>query len=272
MKSRCYLCTASPTDTGLSTGLLCGGCLRQITWVDPGSMEFMLAAPGPECRSFRAPVFCRRCGGEYFFSEPTAGPERGLAFCPSCLDSREQQQPRFQLTHNTPLAYYQGLFAELLQWYKFSQELPLARFFAALVQFRYSRQFAGYYLVPVPPRPARLKQQAWDQVDYLCRILERYFRLPVLRLLQRNAGPQQKRRSRAERMKQLDSLDHYSLELSARCRAYRARQRHGPLRLLLFDDVYTTGTTMDLCHRALDPLKEMGWVADLRSLSLSLVP
>ena len=49
-------------------------------------------------------------------------------------------------------------------------------------------------------------------------------------------------------------------------------RKSGPLRLLLLDDVYTTGATVAMCRRALQDLETEGWVSDVRALNLCVVP
>ncbi|WGK70298.1 hypothetical protein P0082_05410 [Candidatus Haliotispira prima] len=139
------------------------------------------------------------------------------------------------------------------------------------MQQAWACRFAGYHLVPVPPRAAKLKHEAWDQVDYLCTFLHRRYRLPVLKLLQRNATAEQKHLNREQRLEQLSAKRKYSLALPARRLVRREFLRSGPLHLLLLDDIYTTGSTMDMCRRALLPLEQEGWIADIRSMSLCLV-
>ncbi|MEM9424478.1 MAG: double zinc ribbon domain-containing protein [Spirochaetota bacterium] len=236
-QSHCYLCLAA------SSQFLCLNCRQQIAWVEQPS--------------------CRRCGIEAFQTDSQNSEE----YCDSCRDIIKLSGfEKFCITRNYPLAYYHGLFAELLQWYKFSKELALGKYFSSLLQQVYLARFSGYFVVPVPPRESKLKQEAWDQVGYLCRKP-----LPVLRLLQRKAGIQQKYLNRKGRLEQLRAQPGYYLNLDARRLAWKHYRKQGPLHLLLLYDVYTTGTTMDMCRRALRPLEREGWIAEIRSLSLCLV-
>ena len=63
----------------------------------------------------------------------------------------------------------------------------------------------------------------------------------------------------------------YGLALGARRLAWREFRKNGPLRLLLLDDVYTTGATVAMCRRALQSLEAEGWVSDVRALNLCAV-
>ncbi len=242
-RENCYLCSR------LSQQFLCPECEQQILWVRTHN--------NPNSK------FCLRCGIEEFDVNNTE------QYCEPCCNAiaRLQGQPNFQITRNYPLAYYQGLFAELLHWYKFDKELPLAKYFHALLQQVYFTEFANYSIIPVPPREAKLKREAWDQVGYICRKP-----FPIMQLLQRNATVQQKRLNREQRLEQLYNSDTYSLALPARRLVWQNYCKRGPLQLLLVDDVYTTGATIDMCRRALYLLEKEGWISEVRSLSLCLVP
>ena len=268
----CYLCHA-PLAPGAGKNFLCLRCLWQIDWIIDAEI-LNLRENTNLWKNQSANLLpnerrhCLRCGIHQFALKKFC-PE----YCPSCVAAIEELEkvPDFRVTRGFPLAYYQGLFERLLQWYKFSRELPVAGFFAALLQRAYRRDFNGYYLVPVPPRASKLKREAWDQITYLSGLLQRRYRLPVLRLLERNANSaEQKQQNRRQRLGQVRSGS-YALALQARRLAWREFGKTGPLRLLLLDDVYTTGATVAMCRRALQSLEAEGWVADVRALTLCAV-
>ena len=272
----CYLCNAPLGHAPLTLSktdesFLCLRCLWQIDWVIDAQNFFTDHWEYENSLTEEWQVkHCQRCGIQQFAAQfgQTSEP-----FCPSCLAAVQELQkaPGFQLTRGFPLAYYQGLFAKLLQWYKFSRELPVAGFFASLLQRAYQKYFSGYYLVPVPPRARKLKREAWDQITYLSGVLQRHYRLPVLKLLERKAGSaEQKQQNRQQRLGQVDKS--YELALHARRLAWGQFRKSGPLRLLLLDDVYTTGATVAMCRRALQDLETDGWVSDVRALNLCVVP
>ena len=95
-------------------------------------------------------------------------------------------------------------------------------------------------IVPVPPRPEKLKRKEWDQIEAISRILERYG-YTVRRLLERKVDIQQKRLNREMRKKNAEKA--YAVIPSMKGAV-------GP-RILLIDDVYTTGATIEACAKAL---------------------
>jgi ComF family protein len=142
---------------------------------------------------------------------------------------------------------YTGAYQKLLSAYKFGKSLPLGHFLAEKIMQAYTLFPAGSLtapvLVPVPPRPGKIKSTGWDQIEYLAQVLERMYRhnpetaLPVYRCLKRLSSQTQKHLSRQQR----------KTNLVGRILCTKA----APRELILFDDVFTTGSTMDVCSAAL---------------------
>ena len=126
-------------------------------------------------------------------------------------------------------------------------------------------------LVPVPPRPGKIKKRGWDQVDELCSFLHKdygYYVLPVLRRFTHN---QQKKLDREERL--IMRGKNYGL-----CRNFERKIEnwsvvsHGnketlPSAAVIIDDVITTGITVASCAEI---LKKIG-IATVKVLSLVIV-
>jgi len=97
-------------------------------------------------------------------------------------------------------------------------------------------------IVPVPPRPLKIKELGWDQVDYLVKKLEKKCKeINVSRILKRRKSKVQKELTRTERLNNLKG------------RIYL--QNNAPKTALIIDDVITTGSTMEVCANV---LKENG--------------
>ena len=96
-------------------------------------------------------------------------------------------------------------------------------------------------IIPVPLHPARERERGFNQAEVLARLLGRQAHLPVRSLLQRiRYTTTQTQFDRAERMQNLAG-------------AFRLR-RGGvvrDLRVLLVDDVLTTGSTLSECAEVL---------------------
>jgi ComF family protein len=149
-----------------------------------------------------------------------------------------------------PLYPYMGKYRKVLAAYKFGQYLNVGNFFAnkllqgfEILQNEPSFADGGTvkpFWVPVPPKPGKIKKTGWDQIEYLARRLEKT-QIPVTRCLKRLSSESQKQLNREERLENLKNKilikDGKNLLI--------------PETAILFDDVYTTGATMDACAAAL---------------------
>ena len=103
-------------------------------------------------------------------------------------------------------------------------------------------------LVPVPLHPRRRRERGYNQTEECCRLLGRRADLPVWPVLRRaRYTGTQTQLSREERAKNLSG----AFGLVNGWRAQRWRRRIEGADLLLVDDVFTSGATVDACARTL---------------------
>lgn len=131
---------------------------------------------------------------------------------------------------------YRGLARDLIIAMKAGGRRRLAWLFAPYLARLLGERFPGLAVVPVPPRPGRGRP---DAVELLARELERRHGVRVRRLLRRAPGAAQKSLSYEWRLR----------NLAGRIRLRRGARPGGAL--VLLDDVFTTGATVDACARAL---------------------
>lgn len=208
----CVACGAPTAEPGAAAwveGFLCGPCLASLR-----------PLPAPRCATCGRPL---------------------LAETGSCLRCRDAPSA---LDGAHPLFAYRGTAAALVRAFKFGGMRGLARPLAALAEESLTRLGAarssaeGFLLVPVPPRPGKLRREGRDQVEDLLRALEaRGWRAE--RLLRRLPGAEQKKLDREGRLR------------NARSSYVLAAPLPLPPRLLLVDDVITTGATLEACAEAL---------------------
>ncbi|HCC37111.1 MAG TPA: ComF family protein [Treponema sp.] len=164
--------------------------------------------------------------------------------CISCRNNEERGYDKL-LTVFPYTGKYRALFAA----YKFGKNLAVGRFFAekiaeAMRTFADNENGALPDIVPVPPRPGKIKTAGWDQVEYLTRLLERGMcgdAFATRRCLKRLPSKIQKQLDRKSRLENL--------------RGRIVPVKKAPVFAVILDDVITTGSTMDVCASA---LKERG--------------
>ncbi len=94
-------------------------------------------------------------------------------------------------------------------------------------------------LVPVPPRADKLRKEGWDQIDELSLLLSKRHGVRILRVLERKDCVQQKTLGRDERLGTSGAL--YEL-------LPKFKEGFGvPEKVVLLDDIVTTGATMEKC-------------------------
>ena len=205
----------------------CGGCSGIL--IDREDAYYGLCK---ECRIFLQTILedrnrCTICG-KSLISEKN-----------SCLSCRGKEKYNEWLINIKAIFPYTGKCKSVLGSYKFGKSLGIANFLAQSLKYgiagsepETSREAV---LVPVPPKPGKIKKQGWDQIEYLAKILDSC--LPVYRCLKRLKSRNQKELNREEREK----------NLKGRILCVKPV----PKTVIIFDDVITTGATLNACAKAL---------------------
>ena len=200
-----------------------GRCALCGEWLAPeGAAQPLCATCALTLRPAEGPT-CQRCGVRLISEHEVCMRCRGAGFV---------------FAQNTALLAYAGDARVVLNAFKFSGRLRLARFFADLAAAAIGTAGA----IPIVPVPSRPRRRTPDPVGLVARALARERGFRVLRLLERTGGAQQKT---------LD-LDQRRENLLGRIRLSR-RADAGPVpeELILLDVVFTTGATLDACARVL---------------------
>lgn len=154
------------------------------------------------------------------------------SICGDCIKAR----PYF----NTSIIYglYEGVLKEAIAHFKYSGIRGLAKPLSELLcQLPIPETDL---VIPVPPDRKRLKTRGFNHTSLIAKEISKRLSLPLELngLIKVKSTPQQISLKREERLKNLR-------------RAFRAEKNFSGKRILLIDDVITTGATASECARAL---------------------
>lgn len=179
--------------------------------------------------SFISSPACMKCGKEIG--------SREQEYCADCIRRKKS------FTRGFALLNYDSRAAVSMAAVKYHNKREYLDFYARAAALRFEKQFrqAGIQvIVPVPVHASRLKTRGFNQAAVLAEKLSAELGIPWEELLIRvKKTDPQKSLGSAERLKNLRG-------------AFEAEQEAGKWeRVLLVDDIYTTGSTAEICSRAL---------------------
>lgn len=163
-----------------------------------------------------------------------------------CMQCRENVLLK-KLDGVFPILSYRLWNTNLLCRWKLEGERQLSLFFSELMDKRLKQLYSktgDFCIVPVPPRPGKIKENGWDQVQELSEFLEYKYDYRILRIMERRTSVQQKTLDRTER-----------LETIGKSYFVKKEVEQVPEIVCLVDDVMTTGATLESCA---EKLKEAG--------------
>lgn len=216
-----------PALSSLFYPAACAVCSAEV-----GRTEYLCE----KCRS-RAPritaPFCSKC------SEPFSGAITQTFSCANC----EHRTLHF----DAAVAAYRsrGIVRKLVHEFKYGRQrhlcYPLAAWLAENLNDARLRGRHFDVIIPVPLHPARERHRGFNQALLLAELLSRQIAVPLRPVLERiRYTTTQTAYDRTERMENLHE-------------AFRLRKKANvrELRVLLIDDVLTTGSTLSECARVL---------------------
>jgi ComF family protein len=219
---------------GIASLLYPPSCTICLAAVDVG--EYLCA----ECKAKVVrivPPFCAKC------SEPFDGAITTTFACANCAHRR--------LYFEAAVSAYRarGIVRHVILNFKYGKQIHLrhlvARWLVAAFDDARLRERRFDVIVPVPLHPARERERGFNQAELLAEWLSEHLSVPSRPALQRiHYTTTQTAFDRSERMQNLRG-------------AFRLRKKADvrKLRVLLIDDILTTGSTLSECARV---LKEAG--------------
>jgi len=177
--------------------------------------------------------FCEKC------SEPFEGSIVNTFVCANCAHRT--------IYFNAAVAAYRGrgIVRQIIHEFKYGRQIYLrhlvARWLNSALDDERLRQGHFDVIMPVPLHPARQRERGFNQASLLAELLSAQTSIPVKPLLERTRyTTTQTALDRSERMENLHNA--FRLRKNADVRG---------LRVLLVDDVLTTGSTLNECARIL---------------------
>jgi len=197
------------------------------------SADGFVCGPCREGVQFIQPPFCQRCG------RPVEGAITNDFECTAC----RQEELHFESARSAVAA--NGVVREVIHRYKYQRALWFEPFLAGLlVQQAWPHLSAKDWdlLVPVPLHSTQQRRREFNRSERLGRWLTKAIGIPMDRNLLSRIVPTQTqtrldREARHENMRNAFAMR-------------KKRRLHGE-RILLVDDVYTTGATTNACARTL---------------------
>jgi competence protein ComFC len=192
-------------------GYVCGGCRARVRFIEP--------------------PFCQRCG------RPYEGDITNQFECANC----QKMEWYFQSARSAVVARDPVL--EVIHRYKYQRALWFEPFLADLLICAAGPAIAGaQVIVPVPLYPTKEREREFNQAERLANRLSAATRIPVNKRLLRRVLPTQTQTqlSRGERLANVRNAF-----------AVRKGQHLNGQRIILLDDVFTTGATTSACARVL---------------------
>ena len=170
---------------------------------------------------------CIRCGQQY-----AAG---ACDRCSQCRDLAWVDVARSYGPYRTELGI-------ILRRYKYRGDLSLAAGLAALLTLAFELHFASSQwdlLTPIPTHPARVRERGFDHLTLLGAMAGKHLSLPSSTVLAKRL-PSRPQAGLSEKQRRHNVRGSFSVK-----RVVTGR------RLLLLDDIFTTGATVNECARVL---------------------
>ena len=180
--------------------------------------------------SFVKSPTCKKCGKEIA--------DETMEYCEDCISHRHAFE------YGVALLNYDETARTSMVQIKYKNKREYLDFYGEALAVRYEEQFRRMQvdaIVPVPVHRSRRRRRGFNQAELLAGIVGERLGIPV-------ADKALVRTKRTLPQKELSAMDRLK-NLSG---AFRAGEVPAKLRsVLLVDDIYTTGSTIEACSRAL---------------------
>ncbi|MDI6840121.1 MAG: ComF family protein [bacterium] len=173
--------------------------------------------------------FCRRCGR----------PTDKESVCNECIEHPHE------FTRTRVLGKYEDVLRDLIHLFKYSRKISIGRRLGSKLGVILKNDellSQADTLIPVPLYPTKKRERGYNQSEILSHAVSDYTGIPELNTVLYKIRPT---KSQTEL-----SLEERVLNVKNAFKVNRAEQVNGK-KLILVDDVFTTGATLDECAREL---------------------
>lgn len=205
----------------------CGFCEDIIGWVSPG--KYRLCESCVEKISFIGEDACRYCGKQLS--------TYGLKLCDQCTEDKY-----FSMVVSA--CEYSGLIREKLIEHKFKGNKQLYKVFASLVieKFKMTNDQEFDIIISVPMHSSKFAERGYNQSELIAVEISRYFSIPVSINNLIKSRPTQVQSKLDKRSRMVNVNGAFGVVCSDDIKDKK---------VLLIDDIITTGATINECSRVL---------------------
>lgn len=169
-----------------------------------------------------------------------------------CHDCKRREQTYF--IYNRGAVQYDETMKAWLSQFKYRKNERFAPLLIAMLLPAFQQVWhalakqdqANIALTYIPLNKQRMEERGFNQAEMLARGLAEVSGLPLIPLLSKTRHThKQSYKSRAERLQDLRGTFRFQQEIGARLPQYFQQKIGHPMNILLVDDVYTTGSTLN---------------------------
>ncbi len=184
---------------------------------------------------------------DLFFPKFCVGCEQeGNWLCVNCLpaiNTPKTDKAAANLDGVTALFEYgENTVSKLIKMFKYNYLTEIADIFEKIIiDTKFNDAWSDFVIIPVPLHPRRERERGFNQAEIIAKLFAKKFGLNINKNLNRVIyTAQQAKLSGEERRLNLKNAFDFNVEGNA-----------APEKVLLMDDVYTTGATMQECAKVL---------------------
>ena len=185
-------------------------------------------------RDLLFPKFCAGCGQEGVWLCEGCLPVAGLPYEDKTVPNLDSVTALF--------TYGENILSKLIKMFKYNYLLDIEDIFIKIVsETRFGNSWQDFVIVPVPLHARRQRERGFNQAEVLAKLFSEKFSLPINKNLQRviYTTQQAKLSGEARRINLKNAF------------VFNKGVDLPPKKVLLVDDVYTTGATMQECAKVL---------------------